>query len=135
MDKSAESAVKVTEVEDVRPAKTVHIEVKIPERQADGTFRQRTLEGDFTIRRMTIGDVGRCGTELARLNGGVPETAMDESALAINTMVAHFKFSIVKAPSWFKLDEIYNLEILNAVFAEVMAFQSSFRPPESKQLP
>ena len=96
--------------------KTVYIERK----GEDG----RTYAGDFTFKRLTIANIAQVGAELARLNGG---NAVDETTEFINTMLAHFKFSIVSAPTWWSPAELYDIAIVKEVFDALMKHEQSFR--------
>lgn len=95
----------------------------IEERGDDG----KMYAGDFTIKRLSIGNLGRVGTEIARLNGG---NTVDQTTDYINTAIAHFKFAIVKAPDWFDVDKLYEPKVIKKVFDTILEHERSFRPSE-----
>jgi hypothetical protein len=103
--------------------KTVYIERKNPD---DG----KTYSGDFTIRRMPIAVQGQVGAEISRLNGGLQ---VDSTTEFINTMLAHFKYAITKAPEWWNPQESFDVKLLREVFEAIMAHEQSFqRAPDGQ---
>lgn len=90
----------------------------------------KTLSGDFTFKRPTLVEVGQIGSMIARLNGG---NAVDETTDLINTMLSHFRYTIVKAPTWWDMDTIYEIGLARKVYGELMKFLSTFRSAEVEQ--
>lgn len=99
--------------------KTVFVEFKS---EVDG----RTYNGDFTFKRLTIGDIARVGVERARLNNGL---AVDETTDRLNEMFAALRFAVVKAPDWWKPEDLFDGRLLVHVHERYMEFASSFRLP------
>jgi len=89
--------------------------------------------GDFTVRRLTLESIRRLAIRRAELNGGMPEKAIDDSVLYINTMLAHLEQAIVKAPEWWQPSEFYSAAVIQEVYAEVMQFEDSFRKAIRKE--
>lgn len=104
--------------------KTVYIE----KRGEDG----KTYSGDFTFKRLTLANIAQVGAEIARLNGGNP---VDETTEFINTMLAHFKYGIVVAPSWWNPNDLYDIGVVKEVFDKLMEHERSFRSVEERQVP
>lgn len=87
---------------------------------ADG----KRWHGEFTCKRLTIGDIARRGVEKARLNMGENVDIMTDE---INHRIAHCIVSLVKFPEWFEPMNMYDLEILYAVYGRAVEFHNSFR--------
>jgi hypothetical protein len=47
----------------------------------------------------------------------------------VNHMISMLEVAIVSKPVWWNLEEIYDEDLLNKVFEEVMEFENSFRRP------
>jgi hypothetical protein len=97
-------------------------------------------EGQFTTKKMSIKDMGRLGVVKSQLNGGYyfnednPGVGIDETTDATNNMLAHFEICLLQKPSWWNLDEIYDLGILGAVYRKIVDFENSFfRSARSKE--
>jgi hypothetical protein len=105
--------------------KVVHVDYTDPE-----TGLQ--YGGDFTIKRMTLGDIRKSAVMRAQLNGGLPESAIEENVRFLNTILAHLSYSIVKSPDWWKPEEFYNGGVIYDLYKEVTVFEDSFRPLISK---
>lgn len=97
-------------------AKEVWIEIVNPN---DG----RTYAGLFAFKRLTIPQTSQLGADIARLGGGLQ---VDPATEFLNIMIAQCRLSVVKAPEWFVLDELYDLEPVTAVYKEVLKFEKSF---------
>jgi hypothetical protein len=89
----------------------------------------KTLAGDFSIKRLTLAEVGRMGAEVARLNGG---QQVDSTTDALHAMIAQCKMSITSAPNWWDPENVYELALLEKVFGEVLKFERSFRSSASE---
>lgn len=90
----------------------------------------RVYSGDFTFKRLTIGELGRLGADIARRNGGLP---VDDTTERVNIMLAHFAIGITDAPKWWNPEELYDLSLVREVFEQQMKFEASFRPALQKQ--
>jgi hypothetical protein len=55
-----------------------------------------------------------------------PGFGVDSSTDDLNAMVAHLELAIVNAPTWWKLEEITDLNLISKVFSEVSSFETSF---------
>jgi hypothetical protein len=96
---------------------TIFIEVKS---ELDG----RVYNGNFTFRRLSIGQIAQMGVEVARLNGGLK---VDENTDFLNTMLATFRFAVVSAPDWWKPEEMFDTNAVATVYNKYLEFESSFR--------
>lgn len=88
-----------------------------------------TFGGAFVIRRMNIGQMSQMAVTKAEMNGGMPDDSIEPAMRHLNTIRAHLRHAIVKAPEWWKPDEFYSGDILMEVYEEVMNFEESFRKP------
>lgn len=89
----------------------------------DGTM----YTGDFTIKKMGIGAMGRKGVIRAQLNQG---QKVDPQTDYLHEMMAQCIVSVIehKNSDWFDdLSELADLDILTALFEEVRSFEASFR--------
>ena len=96
-----------------------------------------TYEGQFTCRRMTVKDRTRINVRKAQLSGGMycvrDENGMptgmgiDEETEGTNYMLAYLEVLLVSKPDWFKADEVFDLDVMFAVYREVEKFNDSFR--------
>jgi len=95
------------------------------------------LQGTFTTRRMSIKDIGAVGVKKTQLCGGMycvrddngapTGQGIDEETEWLNGMIAHLEICLMQKPIWFKLEDITNIEIVRAVYAEVMKFENSYK--------
>ncbi len=91
-----------------------------------------TYEGDFTIKRQGLMDYSRQQLRKLELNGGHHFVSKDPGAGVpagmeyINEMISTLEVAIVKAPDWWNLEEISDLDVLQAVHKEVTAFEETF---------
>lgn len=108
--------------EPLKNSTTVYIEYKS---DAD----KRTYSGDFTFKRLTIGEVAKVGVETARLNGGL---VVDDNTDYLNTMFATMKYSVTKAPDWWKPEDLFDGMVVITVYKKYMEFERSFRPSLSE---
>jgi len=83
--------------------------------------------GDFVFKRLTIGDIRRMAVRRAQLNGSFPENVIDEDVAYMNIMLGHLEVATVKAPDWWKPDDLYDPQIVLNLYKEVLAFEASFR--------
>lgn len=97
---------------------TMYIEYKS---EAD----KKTYSGDFTFKRLNIGEIAQVGVETSRLNGGL---VVDDNTDYINTMLATMKLSVVKAPEWWKPADLYDIAAVITVYKKYMEYERSFRP-------
>lgn len=107
--------------------KVVHVEH--PDKEHPG----QNLVGDFLVKRLPMGLIAQVGVEIARRNGGLPN--VDEGTDDINSMLAHFTFSIVVAPEWWNPEGCYDLSLLRKVFNEIMEYERTFRGGVQQQAP
>jgi hypothetical protein len=106
--------------------KVFHVDYTDPE-----TSRQ--YGGDFTVKRLNIGDMRQVGIRRAQLNGGLSEESLDRNISYVNAMLAHLEIALVKTPDWWKPQEMYNADVVADVYQEVMLFEETFRRTVQKQ--
>ena len=110
------------------PLNTAHTFVIKHVSQMDG----KVWEGQFTCKKMSVKDLGRLGVRKAELNGGYyhseksPGIGIDAETDSVNSMISQLEISLVQYPYWFNLDNIYDAELLMAIYAEVAKFEGSF---------
>lgn len=98
----------------------------------DSTADDRRYKGKFVSKKLSIRDLAALGVRKAQLNGGMhhdrenPGHGVDEQTDEFNNMIAHLELSILEAPKWWILDEISDLELMSAVYREVIAFENKF---------
>lgn len=95
-----------------------------------------TYTGQFTTKRLAIKDRAKVGVKKSQLMGGmhcvrdeegVPTgQGVDEYTDSLNEMIAHLEVSLEQKPVWFNLEEIADVELVQAVYREVMDFEMSF---------
>ena len=85
------------------------------------------VAGEFTIKRLNLGDMRQVGLRRAQLNGGMSEDALDEIVVSLNAMLAHLEGAIVKAPEWWQPDNFYSGDLVALVYGEVLNFEATFR--------
>lgn len=97
---------------------TSHIEIRS---KVDGQM----YAGDFTFKRLTLGDIARQGVTQARLNGGLP---VDDTTEHLNRMFATLIVGVVKAPEWWHPEDFFDGLLAKAVYEKFLEYQASFRP-------
>lgn len=87
--------------------------------------------GTFTYRKMRLADYAKVASVRARLNGGLPEEVIDPPTANINNQIAHCAVWFSgndTLPEWAKdLSQLYDSEIVAALFKEGISFEGSFR--------
>jgi hypothetical protein len=119
----------------VEPAKPAAPE-NDPRHQKEYTFefkwadgRDRVWEGTFTNHVLSVKERSMVGVMRARLSGGQPYDALDPLTQEINLMISHMTFSLAEKDrsGWAKdLREIENLQLLQALYGEVVKHESTF---------
>lgn len=90
-------------------------------------------QGDFTCRRLSLADIVQMNKLRVQHTGGfyydpdAPGTGIDESSQSLASMIAHLQVAIIKAPEWWNLNELGDMEVISKVFQEVAAFHVTFR--------
>jgi hypothetical protein len=93
----------------------------------------KVLEGQFTVRRLSIREIGMVSVRRVQLNGGfyynekTPGQGIDETTDWTHQMIAHLELALVQKPLWFDLNTIMELDILCEVYTKVMEFENTFR--------
>lgn len=97
----------------------------------DGAGVRRT--GEFTNKILTIEQRMTVSLLIAKLSRNTPWEAIDDEGRNLLEMVAHLTISLAAKPSWFALDTLTNIRLLNAVFAEVAGHEAFFRGSPAPQ--
>ena len=84
----------------------------------------KTLEGDFTIKRMSLSAQGKVGVIKARLNNNL---FVDPQTELLHAWMAQLQVSIIKHPDWFNVEKLYEMNLLGRLHDEVAKFENSFR--------
>ncbi len=103
--------------------KTIHLDVV-------SYIDDKRYFGDFVVKKLTIRDLAALGVRKAQLNGGMHCTDTGQGVSPdtdeINGQIAHLEIALVQAPTWWKLDEIVDWDIVAALYREVVSFENSF---------
>lgn len=87
-------------------------------------------EGNFIVRRLTVGEDARVGVVKASLAASLQ---VDDSTSSILHVIAKLSLCLLEKPDWFKPTEMYDYDIVLAVYGRVLAFEESFRKPVPEQ--
>lgn len=106
------------------PAKTatLHVEYRDP-------MNGLLYAGDFVVKHLNLREIGQVGIARARMNGGLDLSAIDPRIDSLHSMLAHLQTAIVKAPEWWKPEELYTADLAEEVYKKVLDFETSFRRP------
>lgn len=85
------------------------------------------LQGEFTIKRPTIGETSKIGVIMAELREDKPLSAIDRTTAALHEWIAYCQVVVTKAPPWWNTESIYDSEPIQRVYLEALAFINSFR--------
>jgi len=91
--------------------------------------RGKVWKGMFTTHYPTPLDLIKAGTMQSRLLGGAPKESLDALTDEIAFMVSRLTFCLDSRPDWFSdpLNIIDGVPLLQAVYSEVLSFESFFR--------
>ena len=95
-------------------------------------YHDKTLSGEFIIKKLNVREVAQVGVRRAQLNGGA--TGVDVVSSMFNLWLAQFEFSIIKAPEWWAPNDEYDENLLEIVFGKVVSFENSFRAAMERKL-
>ena len=95
-------------------------------------IEERQFTGNFTTKKLTLGDISRMGVIKAQLCGGlvydpVSGKGVETHVANVNEMIAHCKVALVNHPDWWNPEEFIDPDLLNLVYKEVLTFENSFR--------
>lgn len=102
------------------------------------TFRHESAldgqvyEGTFTCRKLSVRDLAQMGVRKVQLNGGYhfdeknPGCGIEEHIDGMNAMIAHLEVALIQVPYWFKLEDVYDPQLLTEVYQKVVEFENSF---------
>ena len=95
----------------------------------------KLYEGQFTTKKLSIREQANVAVTKSKLNGGFyhddskPGVGIDELTDITNGMLAHLEICLIQKPGWFSLDNVYDTDLVIAVWKEVAKFESSFSSP------
>jgi len=101
-------------------------------------FDNKTYEGQFTCKKLSVMQLSRLGVRKTQLNGGFhydeehPGQGVEEHIDSMNSMVAHLEVALIQYPLWFNLDELIDPMILQLVYREVHKFEDNFFRPKGQ---
>jgi hypothetical protein len=84
----------------------------------------RTFSGEFTVKRLNLGDSSRIGVRIAQLNAGED---VNPQVHFLHNMIAYCEAALVVVPDWWKPAEFYDVQILRKMYDYVYAFNDNFR--------
>jgi len=96
----------------------------------------KVYEGQFTCKKLSIMELSRLGVRKVQLNGGFhydenkPGQGVEEHIDSMNSMLAHLELAVIQAPVWFNPEYLYDPELLQAIYTEVVTFENSFFRPQ-----
>jgi hypothetical protein len=93
-------------------------------------------EGTFTVKRLSIKDRAHIGMKKSQLAGGMhcvrdddgnpTGQGIDEDTDYLNAMIAQLDVALIQKPSWFNLDELADIGVVQEVFKKAADFEVSF---------
>ena len=98
----------------------------------ESALDNQVYEGTFTCRKLSIKDLAQMGVRKVQLNGGYhyddknPGCGIEEHIDGMNAMISHLEIALVQVPYWFKLEEIFDPQLMTEVYMKVVEFENSF---------
>jgi hypothetical protein len=92
--------------------------------QYDDPDTGKLLNGQFTVKRASLGDLGQFGIIKSQLNGG---QVVDRGIDWMNEMIAFCQVTLADTPQWWDPINLYDQTLLVKVYNHVRSFQDSFR--------
>lgn len=96
----------------------------------------KTYEGTFTVKRLSISDRTKVAVRCSQLLGGMycvvdeegnpTGQGIDGETYAQSNAIAHLEIALIQKPQWFDLENIYDLDLLAEIYKEVGRFERSF---------
>ena len=92
----------------------------------------KTYNGTFSTKKLSVRDVAQLNVKKSQLNGGFyhdpdnPGVGLDSGTDDLNHMFAHLELAVVDRPDWWDLSEIGDMEVIALVYKEVAEFENSF---------
>lgn len=84
--------------------------------------RKKRWSGTFRSQILSIRQERARGILAAKMAGGVPFESLDPVTQNVNHMLAHLAMSLTLRPPWAeKIEELVELDVLQAIYAEVQA--------------
>lgn len=84
-------------------------------------------EGDFTIKRPTIGESTRIGVLMAEMRQDKPIASIDYATSKMQERIATCIVCVTQAPPWWDPENMYDEEPIVKLYALVVAYWNSFR--------
>jgi hypothetical protein len=129
-----ESTVKIRDISDEGVAQTK--EMRFTKRfTLEWDSEDGVKQGEFTIKRPTIGEQARIGVRLAELREDRPQSAIDWKTLQLHEWIATCAIVVTSAPPWWEPENSYDIEPLRRVYGRALEFFNSFRRKGVEQRP
>ena len=92
----------------------------------------KRYHGQFTVKKLSIKDIGQIGVRKTQLNGGfhhdptTPGSGVPPQTDWLNQMIAYLEIALVQMPFWFDLDQIYDPDLLGEIFKNATEYENNF---------
>lgn len=96
-------------------------------KELDFTHLGDNLKGTFVFKRPTVLEQMNIGVLKNEMLQGQPEQTHDVYSANIAHMTATLTFVLKNFPEWFRINEIYDYEILDTVYEEYAKWLDTFR--------
>lgn len=91
----------------------------------DAVLDEEKLVGSFTVKRLTIGELGQYSVYKTQLNGGLLD--VPETVDRLHEALAFLRFALVQQPDWFQPEVMYDPDVIYKVYNHCLEYQQSFR--------
>ncbi len=89
--------------------------------------RQKTWEGTFTTKILTLAEQAKVAAAHARLNSGLPQDAIPEGTNRTHAALAHMIHSLVDVPKWaVNLLDLHDPLLILRIYEEVAELEATF---------
>jgi hypothetical protein len=88
------------------------------------------LTGNFIVKRMALGEQSQVGVTKAMLARSLQ---VDSGTDTLLHMFSYLQHALLDKPEWFKPAEMFDEDLILAVYRRCLAFEASFRKSVSKQ--
>lgn len=86
--------------------------------------------GNFTVKRLTIGEQATIGVTKAKF---AQSLQVDSGTDQLLHMFAYLKHALMEKPEWFKPEDLFDDDLVLAVYRRCLSFEASFRKPVPAQ--
>ena len=93
-----------------------------------GKVTGRVYSGNFTFKRLSIGDKGRAEVLRAKLNGDLK--SIDPEIDILHDMLSFLRYGLILFPDWWRECgfglELYDINVIEFLYKEVMDFEAKW---------